>query len=103
MKLPALILLLFIPAGSYCQAQEMDIYEGLMYSAADMQHLKRTVDSLNLKFLQCTSTPEYYSLPQAKASYVEFKVEKANDAGSIRAMLDEGRSFDEVWGRFTGI
>jgi len=46
---------------------------GLMYSDADMKHLRFIVDSLNLKYKTCDLNSNYYSLPQTKVWYASFK------------------------------
>lgn len=53
---------------------EFDLYEGLLYSGDDMQHLKKTADSLNLRYLECVPNPVYRSWPQTQAKYINIEV-----------------------------
>jgi len=79
MKISLLITLALL-SGTVCAQQpskavrpEMDIYDGLMYAAADMQQLKKAADSLNLQYLECIAQPVYYSLPQTQALRIKLQ------------------------------
>ena len=61
--------MLSIPVIGLCQdtIKEFNLYAGLLYSSTDMQALKKTADSLNLRYLQCVPNPQYHSWPQTEA------------------------------------
>jgi hypothetical protein len=68
---------------------------GLMYSDADMGHLRFIVDSLNLKFKNCDLNKTYFSLPQSRVYYVSFK----SPSNDLKAILDDLKnmvSFEEL-------
>jgi hypothetical protein len=75
MKILMLILLVSLSLNGWAQQQkEMDIYDGLMYASTDIQEMKKTTDSLNLRYLECVANPVYYSWPQTQAMLIKLKV-----------------------------
>src|SRR5689334_11799044 len=54
---------------------------GLIYSDADMKHLRFIVDSLNLRFKTCDLSKKFYAAPQVMATYIQFesKTDKLTD------------------------
>lgn len=76
-------------------------YGEQLYSEDDLRQLKKTADSINFSFLQCTRTPEYYSLLQTSAQYVRLKYKK--DSNPIQALLKQGVTLNEIIARFPEI
>ncbi len=62
---------------------------GLIYSDADMKHLRFIVDSLNLKFKTCDLSKKFYAAPQAIATYIQF-VSKTDKLKDVLADLKAG-------------
>lgn len=108
MRILILSLCLSIPIISCSQQQaakrstKEDLSEGMLYSHKDIQELKRTADSLNLRFLQCVPDPVYYSLPQTQATAMTFIIE-AKKASLVEARLKQGISIQQLSKEFPGI
>lgn len=64
-----LLLLLLLPFTGYSQES------GDVYADNDILQLKRTADSLNLRYRQYDSTPVYDSWPQTQATYIDFTID----------------------------
>lgn len=92
MRRRLLTLLLFIPLIGVCQQQEFDLYAGLLYSSTDMQELKKTADSLNLRYLQCVPHPEYHSWPQTEALCYELEIQE-KQLSLLEARLKKQENF----------
>ena len=66
--------LLFCTSFAIGQSSEFAVSKnGLIYPDYTVIQLKQIVDSLNLKFRRCDLHTTYYSLPQARASFVQMK------------------------------
>lgn len=107
MKRLALIFLLSLPIIGFCQQQahtphELDVYDGLMYSGADLKELKRTADSLNLRYLQCEPNPVYHSWPQARAEFRALTL-KRKEAALIKAGLKQNTPLQQILANFQEI
>jgi hypothetical protein len=71
---------------------EFPIYSnGLIYSTADMNILRRTVDSLNLRFRTCEANPFYNSFQQKRVFKIRFS-SKTNSLKQIIEKIKEGYS-----------
>ncbi|WPV65341.1 hypothetical protein [Chitinophaga sp. LS1] len=95
-------LILSMPLIVACQHTKSNKYDGLLYQPADMQELKITADSLNLRYLQCVPHPQYHSLPQSHGLCYNLVVKekqhsliekRLNNAISLKDLLKE---FPEV-------
>ncbi|GAB5523007.1 MAG: hypothetical protein Roseis2KO_08790 [Roseivirga sp.] len=87
-----LFFIILLP-GSSCIAQEFKLHKnGLVYDESTMSKLHIIVDSLNLKFKQCTSDPVYQSLSQARIH--SFHIKK--DARKAVALIKTGLTFTEL-------
>ncbi len=83
-------------------ATKEDLYKGMLYSREDMEQLKKTADSLNLRFLQCVPNPVYYSLPQTQATAMTFVIE-GKKVPFLEACLKQGISIPQLRKEFPGI
>jgi len=108
MKISLLITLALL-SGTVCAQQpskavrpEMDIYDGLMYAAADMQQLKKAADSLNLQYLECIAQPVYYSLPQTQALRIKLQT-PTKDTTLIVARLRQHIPLAQILREFPGL
>lgn len=75
---------------------------GLIYSEADIQILRRIVDSLNLRFKTCDLSRPYYSNPQARAWYVLFH-SKDPRLPAIKKDIDNQVSFQELVQKYSTV
>lgn len=75
---------------------------GLMYSEADMRHLRHTVDSLHLRFRTCDLSKTFYSPLQIRARYVSFTSEK-NNLKAVISAIQAGYSYDSLLKKFSGL
>lgn len=66
MKRCLLSLIVSMPLIAACQQPDLHQYDGLLYAPKDMQELKKTADSLNVRYLQCVPNPQYHSWPQSE-------------------------------------
>jgi len=69
--------------------------KGLMYSASDMNHLRKIVDSLNIRFRSCDLNRPYQSLLQTNSYYVYFQSEK-NPLTDIVKSLEKNEDYVDV-------
>jgi hypothetical protein len=66
---------------SYAQTSEFQKFDdGLIYDNGTIIKLKKTVDSLNLKFKSCELKTNYVSLFQTKANYIDLEGDEAVEA-----------------------
>ena len=80
------------------QSGEFTIHEnGLIYDETSMFKLGEIVDSLNLKFRNCTTGKPVYSFPQGIAYYIK------KPSARARKLMQLGISFDEFSEKFDNL
>ncbi|HEX6181005.1 MAG TPA: hypothetical protein VFZ47_07135 [Chitinophagaceae bacterium] len=73
----ALVLFIQTTSAQPPKRTEFDMHaNGLLYSETDMKILRHMVDSLNLRFKTCDLSRPYYSFPQTRIFYANFKTNK---------------------------
>ncbi|PWV55643.1 hypothetical protein [Chitinophaga sp. S165] len=107
MRILVLSLSLLLPLAGYGQDQVAKsspeaVNEEMLYSHEDIQALKKSADSLNLRFLQCVPNPVYYSLPQTQATEMTLTIE-GKKAAFLEARLQQGISIEQLLNEFPGI
>lgn len=85
-------LFLFLLSSTF-NGQEFKLYQnGLVYDESTMGKLHIIVDSLNLKFKQCTSDPFYQSLSQARVHNFHTKT----NAQAALTLIENGGTFEDL-------
>lgn len=72
-----------------------DQYANLLYSKNDIAQLKKTADSLNLKYLECTANRVYHSYQQTAGMRFGLKI-SAEKGATLESMLKEGASLEAI-------
>ncbi|SFO76324.1 hypothetical protein SAMN05428949_6538 [Chitinophaga sp. YR627] len=102
MKRSCLILtiLLYLCLSTLAQTKDtlpaQNPYAKLYYSRSDIEQLKRTADSLNLKYLECVPNPLYHSLPQTEGTVVTLSGVKKEDKPKLEDLLKKGATLQEI-------
>jgi hypothetical protein len=79
-QMHALLIGMVLFTTGIAQVKDLPVYEnGLVYDPPTMARLKYAVDSLNLKYKQCSFNTTYYSVKQAIGHYIIL------DTGDIKA------------------
>ena len=72
---------ILVPFFTFAQHSEFPIHDnGLIYTESTMNQLAHIVDSLNLKYKNCSADPVYYSTPQTVGHFILLKGEHVKAA-----------------------
>jgi hypothetical protein len=76
-------------------AQKQELFPSPQYDKSDLEQLKHTADSLNLKFRTSVVNPVYHSIPQTEALAVELNFDKKN-LTRVKGLLKKSLSPQQI-------